>query len=178
MHSTGSLGYVEPLLATTDSGVASGVAATWVLFSVDEQTYALQIWEVERIVRAVEIRPLPESPPHVRGVVNIQGRVLPVIDLRARFGRPSRDVRLDDHFIVAKTSSFSVILPVDAALGSLDISGGSLPPEDVAKARCLRKVLTLASDMIYALDLEQVVFNGESPTDSDLASALAQLRTA
>jgi purine-binding chemotaxis protein CheW len=178
VHSMGSLGYTEPLLATTDSGETSRAAETWVLFLVDKQVYALQIWEVERIVRAVEVKPLPESPPHIRGVVNMHGRVLPVVDLRARFGQPPRDIHLDDHFIVARTSDFSVVLPVDAALGSLEISGGTAPRDDVERARCLRKVMTLDTEMVYALDLQQVVFAGDSPTDSDLASVLAELRSA
>ena len=149
------------------------------LFLVDEQTYALQIGEVERIVRAVEVKPLPESPPHVRGIVNVQGRVLPVVDLRLRFGQPSRDIRLEDHFIIARTPTISVILPVDAALGSAEVlgrvgparprSGGPLPAQGRAPSIWASSTRWISSEWCSATN---------PPTDSDLASVLAELQTA
>jgi purine-binding chemotaxis protein CheW len=176
MQSAGPGAYTEPLVTPANSGVASDAAETWVLFVVDEQTYALEIGEVERIVRAVEVKPLPESPPHILGIVNMQGRVLPVVDLRLRFGQPSRDIRLEDHFIVARTPRISVIIPVDAALGSVEVSAGSAPRDHGAGGRCLRKVAPLGVGLVYALDLERVVFGDQSPNDSDLASVIAELQ--
>lgn len=176
MQSNGPLGYAKPV-AAADPATSDGATETWVLFVVDEQTYALHIWEVERIVRAVEVKPLPESPSHVRGVVNIQGRVLPVIDLRLRFGRPTRDVRLEDHFIIAKASATSVVLPVDSALGSCEVSGGFVPQGDDARTRCLRKIVPLDKDLVYALDLERVVSADDSFTERDFATVLADLET-
>ncbi len=176
MQSSGPWACAEPVAATAVGAVPDGYAETWVLFLVDEQVYALDIGEVERIVRAVEVKPLPESPAHVRGIVNVQGRVLPVIDLRLRFGRPGRDIRLEDHFIVARTPGISVIVPVDAALGSVEVSGGSAPRDHGAGGRCLRKVAPLDVGLVYALDLERVVFYDQSPGDSDLASVLAELQ--
>lgn len=83
--------------------------------------------ESERIVRAVEVKPLPKIPPHIRGFVNAQGPVLPVVDLRVRLGQKPWPVALGDHFVIARTKDLSVILPVDAALGSRTVSGGSTP---------------------------------------------------
>jgi purine-binding chemotaxis protein CheW len=176
MQSSGPWAYTEPVAATATGAVAGGPGETWVLFVVDEQIYALEIGEVERIVRAVEVKPLPEPPPHVLGIVNVQGRVLPVIDLRLRFGHPTRDIRLEDHFIVARTPGISVILPVDAALGSVEVSDGSAPRGQGAGGRCLRKVAPLDVGLVYALDLERVVFADQSPGDSDLASIIAGLQ--
>jgi len=148
---------------------------TWVLFSVDDQTYALDMWEVDRIVRAVEVKPLPEVPPHIRGVVNVQGRVLPVIDLRIRFEQKPRPISASDHFLIARTGDLSVILSVDAALGSQDVSTADIPP-DSKLPRCVRKVVPLDLGVIYALDMQQLLFGDESPTDSQLASILRELQ--
>ncbi len=176
MQSTGSLEHPGPVVATTDSGATNTVTETCVLFLLDEQTYALGIDEVERIIRAVEVTPLPETPPHVRGIVNVQGQVLPVIDLRARFGLPPRDLRLEDHFIIARMPTHSVILPVDAALGSLEVLGGFVPHDDEAHTRCVRNAVPVGLDVVYALDLQRVVFIDQSPADSDLASVFAELQ--
>jgi chemotaxis signal transduction protein len=177
MQSRSPTGYVEPVQATADEGSAPGPSETWVLFVVNDQTYALEIWEIERIVRAVEVKPLPEVPPHIRGVVNVQGRVLPVIDLRVRFGHKTRPIALEDHFIIARTKNLSLILPVDTSLGSRRVSGGSTP-ENSDVPRCVRKVVPLDLGVVYALDLERVLFDDESPTDSKLALVLGELQSA
>jgi chemotaxis signal transduction protein len=175
MQSRSPAGYVEPLVVAPDEASAQGATETWVLFMVDDQTYAVEIWEVERIVRAVEVKHLPEVPPHIRGVVNVQGRVLPVVDLRVRFGQRPRPIALEDHFIIARTRDLSIILPVDTALGSRRVSGGSTP-ESSDVPRCVRKVVPLDLGVVYALDLERVLFDDESPTDSRLALVLGELQ--
>jgi chemotaxis signal transduction protein len=178
MRSGSSWVYVEPEVSAPGGGAADGSGETWVLFIVDEQKYALRMYEVERIVRAVEVQPLPEAPSHVRGVVNVQGHVLPVIDLRLRFGRAARDLRLEDHFIIARTAELSVVLPVDAALGSVEISAGTRPAREEAQLSCIKKIMPHDQDMVYALDLERVVYGDQSPAQSDLTSAIAGVQTA
>ena len=175
MPSGSPVGQVESTVPVTEQRSA-GTSETWVLFAVDDQIYALGMGEVERIVRAVEVKPLPEVPPHIRGVVDVQGRVLPVVDLRVRFGGKSRAIALDDHFVIAHTSALSLILPADSALGSREVSDASTPA-DSEIPRCVRRVVPLDLGMVYALDLERVLFGDESPTDSELARLLTELQT-
>ena len=85
-----------------------------VVITLDEQRYALRIAAVERIARMVEITPLPAAPPAVSGMVNVQGRILPVYDLRRRFGLPQREIALTDQFIIARTARWPVALVADA----------------------------------------------------------------
>jgi purine-binding chemotaxis protein CheW len=152
-----------------------GTAETWVLFAVDSQIYALDLFEVERIVLAVEVKPLPEVPPYVAGVVDVHGRVLPVVDLRLRFDRPTRPIALTDHFVIAHTSTHSVILPVDSALGSRQVSNDVIP-QDTELPRCVRKVVPLDLGVVYSLDLQRVLFGDQPPFDSRLAQVLAELQ--
>ncbi|MBF8302857.1 MAG: cheW40H-4 [Candidatus Dadabacteria bacterium] len=56
-----------------------------VVLTLDEQRYALHLSAVERIVRVVEVTPLPKAPEIVLGVVNVQGQIIPVINIRKRF---------------------------------------------------------------------------------------------
>lgn len=84
-----------------------------VIFTLDEQRYALYLSAVERIVRAVEITPLPQAPEIVLGIINVQGRVIPVLNIRRRFRRPQRDLNLPDHLILARTRQRAVALVVD-----------------------------------------------------------------
>jgi chemotaxis signal transduction protein len=178
MLSAGAVEPVDPSAVATNGGATNDAAEICVFFLIDEQTYALQIGEVERIVRAVEVKPLPESPPHVCGVVNVQGKILPVVDLRVRFGQSSREIRPEDHFIIARTPNFSVVLPVDAALGSREVSGWVDPPDDDIRFRAVRKVVPLDLGVVYSLDLERVLFGAESPAESEFASVLEDLQSA
>lgn len=85
-----------------------------VVFTLDEQRYALRLAAVERVVQAVEITPLPKAPEIVLGMINAQGRIVPVVNVRKRFQLPEREVELSDQFIIARTSRRTAALVVDA----------------------------------------------------------------
>lgn len=63
-----------------------------VVLMLDDIRYAVALTSVERVVRAVEITPLPNAPDIVLGVINVQGRVVPVVDIRKRFRLPARAI--------------------------------------------------------------------------------------
>jgi purine-binding chemotaxis protein CheW len=88
-----------------------------VVFTLDEQMFALHISAVERVIRVVEITPLPEAPEIVIGIINMQGNIIPVFDARKRFRLPDRKMRLADQFIIAHTSRYTVALLVDSVAG-------------------------------------------------------------
>jgi len=85
-----------------------------IVFSLDRQRYALPLHMVDRVVRMVAITPLPKAPDIVLGVVNFQGRVIPVINMRRRFGLPEKEIALTDQLVVAHTSRRPVALVADA----------------------------------------------------------------
>ena len=94
--------------------------ARLVVFSLDGQRYALALAAVERVVRAIEITPLPKAPDIVLGIVNVQGRVVPLINVRRRFRLPEREMALTDQIVIAHTARRPVALVVDAVAGVLD----------------------------------------------------------
>ena len=98
------------------------------VFSMDGQRYALPLSRVRRVHRVVAVTPLPSAPALVMGVVDLSGEVLPVIDLRARFGHPARSLRLADQLLVAFTGRRTVALWVDDTLGVVEASPEMLQP--------------------------------------------------
>jgi purine-binding chemotaxis protein CheW len=86
-----------------------------VVFRLDDQRYAVRLDVVERIVRAVAVTPLPHAPAIVLGLMDLAGRVLPVVNLRRRFGLPEREIGPADQFIIARTAARALALVVDAA---------------------------------------------------------------
>jgi len=101
----------------------------FLLFSLDEARYAVRLPAVERVVRAVEVTPLPGAPEIVLGIVNVGGRIIPVADVRKRFGLPERPVDPADQFIIARTPARTVALAVDATHGV-----ATIPEASVAQA--------------------------------------------
>lgn len=86
------------------------------IFTLADRRYALPLHAVDRVVRIVAITPLPKAPDIVLGVVNIQGRVIPVINMHRRFGLPEREIVLTDQLVVAHTMRRPVALVADAVL--------------------------------------------------------------
>lgn len=93
-----------------------------VIFTLNQQRYALHLSRVERVVPIVEINGLPKAPEIVLGVVNVEGRIVPVLDIRKRFRLPERDLDLSDRFIIARTPGRVVALAVDAVTGVVERS--------------------------------------------------------
>jgi purine-binding chemotaxis protein CheW len=93
-----------------------------VLFSLEEPRYALYLSAVERVIRSVEITPLPKTPEIVSGIINLEGEIIPVIDIRRLFHLPSREINLEDQFIIARTSKRHVVLAVDSVISVSELS--------------------------------------------------------
>ncbi|MEK7862419.1 MAG: chemotaxis protein CheW, partial [Chloroflexota bacterium] len=93
-----------------------------VVFMLDDRRYGLPLSAVERVVRMVDVTLLPKAPQIVLGVVNVQGRVIPVVDLRRRFRLPERDFALTDQLVIARTARRPVALAADAVSGVLEYS--------------------------------------------------------
>lgn len=89
----------------------------YLIFTLDDHKYALHRDAVERCVRAVAITPLPKAPPIVLGLINVAGRIIPVLNIRERFRLPWREIQLADELIIARAARRTVALVVDAVGG-------------------------------------------------------------
>lgn len=142
-----------------------------VVFTLEEQRYALRLTAVERIVPVAQITALPRAPDIVHGVVNFQGRVIAVVDVRRRFGLPPRELELSDHLIVAHSSRRVLALLVEGVEGVIDclpmqvVSGDTI----VANNEYVHGVLKLEEGLILIHDLDSFLSPME---DRTLAEAL------
>lgn len=83
-------------MAVDDRGTAAGfnaaaLAGKYLTFSLGTEEYGLPVLKVREIIKVMDITPVPQVPAHVRGVINLRGKVIPVIDLRAKFALPAQD---------------------------------------------------------------------------------------
>lgn len=99
-----------------------GVLIRLLKFSLADQQYALFLDSVDRVVRSVEVTPLPDAPQSVLGVVDVQGQIFPVLNIRKRFGIPDKEIDLTDQLIIARTMRRTVVLLVDRVNGVIEHS--------------------------------------------------------
>jgi purine-binding chemotaxis protein CheW len=135
-----------------------------VVFELDGQQFALQLPVVQLVVRAVEITPLPKAPASVSGIINYQGQVVPVFNLRRRFGLPERELQLDDHIILARTACRLVALVVDAVGGVRECAWAEIvAPESVLLGtEYLAGIVKQPEGMILIHDLERFLSREEA----------------
>jgi purine-binding chemotaxis protein CheW len=134
-----------------------------VVWTLDMQCYALPLSAVERVARAVEVLPLPTAPDIVCGIVNVQGQLVPVVDMRRRFGLPLRDTALADQIVIAQSSRRKMAFFIDAISGIVEcddndvIAGEMIVPglEHVAGIAKLDDGMILIQDMERFLSLDE-----------------------
>jgi purine-binding chemotaxis protein CheW len=128
-----------------------------VLFSLGEPRYALPLQSVLRIINVVEILPLPKALDIVSGVINVQGQVIPVIDVRKRFRLPPREMELDDRFIIALTGTRTVALAVDSVVGVRELAEGEIVDADqiIPSLEYIRGVAKLDDGLVLIYDLDK-----------------------
>lgn len=135
----------------------------FVVFKLDEQQFALYLSAVKRIAHAVEVTPLPKAPDIVMGVINVQGQIVPVVNIRKRFRFPERQMELSDYFIIGRTSERLVAILVDDIGEIVEISeqkvvnpGQILPGIDyIEGAVKLEGNIVLIHDLTRFLSLEE-----------------------
>jgi purine-binding chemotaxis protein CheW len=100
------------------------------VFELDGHRCGLPLGEVREVLRAARLLPLPSAPAVVEGVIDLRGEIMPVLDVRARFGLSRRPLDVSDHLVVARARERAVVLRVDRALELRQI-----PVEDVTDVR-------------------------------------------
>ncbi|MGZ4823211.1 MAG: chemotaxis protein CheW [Terriglobales bacterium] len=97
-------------------------------FRIGQETFGLPISLVHEIVCPPEITSVPHAPDYVEGVMNLRGRIVPVIDLRRRFGNASAGTSRKNRVLVVEVESRAVGLVVDSASEVLKISDAQIEP--------------------------------------------------
>ena len=86
----------------------------WVTFRLDEETYGVNVMQVQEVLRHTEIAPVPGAPMYVLGIINLRGNVVTVIDTRSRFGLPQVDVTDNTRIVIIEAEGQVVGIMVDA----------------------------------------------------------------
>lgn len=144
------------------SGTDSVSLVQWVTFRLGEEEYAVDVAQVQEIVRLVAITPVPRAPAHVEGVINLRGRIVPVVDLAMRLGLPKRDRTTATRIIITQVGDRTVGMLVDAVSEVLRLPSSAIEgAPDLLKASLNHDFFTgvgkLEERLLILLDLPRVL---------------------
>ena len=153
--STGTTALARPVADET----TSDVPRLFVVFRVGGVEYALAANEVLQMESFTGATSVPGSPAYVTGIIQLRGRVVPVIDLRARFGLEKAEPTLESRVIVGEESGRAVALLADTAREVLRIarSEEKPPPRLVEGGGFVKSVVQTADRTILVLDFAKVI---------------------
>src|ERR1700693_4081032 len=133
-------------------------------FRIGRETFGLPISQVHEIVRTPEITNVPHAPEYVEGVMNLRGRIVPVIDLRRRFGGAAIENSRKNRVLVVDVESKAVGLIVDSASEVMKISDAQIePPPNVLTDAATGYVTGVAKHqgrLIILVDLRRILQSG------------------
>jgi purine-binding chemotaxis protein CheW len=142
---------------------AQGASRQYLTFNLGDERYGLEILKVQEIIGLTEFTPLPNMPAHVRGVINLRGTVVPVVDLRSRFTMPARPYDKLTAIVVVNVAHKTMGIVVDTVA---DVMG--IPEESIQDTPSFSASQKISSDyiahigkvgdtMVILLDTEKVM---------------------
>lgn len=137
----------------------------YLTFYLADEEFGIEIQHVTEIIGIQQITEVPEMPSYVRGVINLRGKVIPVMDVRLRFGLPARDYDERTCIVVVNIDDKSVGLVVDQVSEVADIAEGQVePPPYLSKGHgssYIRGMGKINDKVKILLDVNRLLYDEE-----------------
>ena len=126
-----------------------------IVFALGTEEYGVEVEKVRTIERMQPITRVPKTLPFIKGVINLRGIVIPIIDLRERFGLQVKDYSENTRIIIVAANDLEVGLIVDSANDVIDVDSDTIndPPEIVGgiRAKYLRGIARVTEERLLVL---------------------------
>jgi len=132
-----------------------------VVFKLGEEEYGVEIIQVQEIIRVMETTRVPKAPNYIRGVINLRGKVIPVIDLKKRFGLADSEADDQTRIMVVEVQEYTVGMIVDCVSEVLRLPNNAIEPTPPVFSNLsddyIRGVGKLEERLLILLDLDKVL---------------------
>lgn len=138
-------------------------------FRLGKEEYALDILNIQEIIRSTEITTVPSSPKTIEGVINLRGRILPVMDLRTVFGREPMEKTKSTRIIVANLGAKTIGFMVDEVSEVLALDTRKIeeaPKEVIGKRDYVRGVCKVGPRLLLLLDVDRLMSVKDEQTEA------------
>jgi purine-binding chemotaxis protein CheW len=147
-------------------------------FRIGRETFGLPIELVREIVRVPEITSVPNAPDYIEGVINLRGRIIPIVDLRKRFGEKQFEPHKTNRIVVVELETRAIGLLVNSASEVLRIPPSEIEePHNVFKEGELNYITgvgKLKGRLVILLDLHKILQRGELQRIEEAADSVAE----
>ncbi|EAQ31868.1 MULTISPECIES: chemotaxis protein CheW [Idiomarina] len=137
----------------------------WVTFQLEEETYGINVMQVQEVLRYSEIAPVPGAPDYVLGIINLRGNVVTVIDTRLRFGLPENEITDNTRIVIIESDKQVIGILVDSVaevvyLKKSEIdSAPNVGTEE--SARFIQGVSNRDGELLILVDLDKMLTDEE-----------------
>ena len=133
----------------------------WVTFRLDNETYGVNVMQVQEVLRMTEIAPVPGAPDYVLGIINLRGNVVTVIDTRKRFGLESREVDDATRIVITEIEQQVIGMLVDAVAEVVDVRMSEIETApnvgDDESSRFIQGVSSREGELLILVDLNKLL---------------------
>jgi len=144
-----------------DDGHAGDALHQFISFAIGDDQYGVDIMAVREIKGWSQINPLPGQPDYMRGVLNLRGAMVPIVDLRCRFGQGMTEATPLHVVIVTQISGRPIGLLADQVLDIVDVEPTRIQPvpriAEAAQADFLSGLVNIDSGMVALIDLPRLL---------------------
>lgn len=132
-----------------------------VVFQLDEQQYGIDINRINSIERVMDITPVPKTQNYIKGIINLRGAVIPIIDLKERLDIGITEIEGQTRIMIVNlTTDFFIGLLVDAATDVIDVDASSIEKSpdimDHSKQSVIKAIVKLEDNLLLLLDLQRI----------------------
>ncbi|SFM40853.1 chemotaxis protein CheW [Methanolobus profundi] len=114
--------------SSTQESSSSTELLQMVICQLSDEEFGIEIYKVKEIIRIPSITKIPQIPDHVKGVINLRGSIIPIIDLAARFGMVHKDASENSRIVVLEIGDLTAGVIVDSVNEVLNIPGENIEP--------------------------------------------------
>lgn len=144
----------------------------WVTFRLEDETYGINVMQVQEVLRYTEIAPVPGAPDYVLGIINLRGNVVTVIDTRARFGLQSGEVSDNSRIVIIESDKQVIGILVDSVaevvyLKTSEIDSAPNVGTDES-AKFIQGVSNRDGQLLILVDLNKLMTDEEWDEISDI----------
>lgn len=136
-----------------------------VTFRLKDETYGINVMQVQEVLRVAEIAPVPGAPHYVLGIINLRGNVVTVIDTRTRFGLPQAEINELSRIIVIESEAQVVGILVDSVAEVVDLHASEIDSApnvgNEESSRYIQGVASQDNDLLIVVDLNKLLSEQE-----------------
>lgn len=144
---------------------AADVILQWVTFKLQEETYGINVMQVQEVLRYTEIAPVPGSPDYVLGIINLRGNVVTVIDTRSRFGLEPGEVTDNSRIVIIEAEKQVIGILVDSVAEVVYLKASEIDTAPNVgtdeSARFIQGVSNREGELLILVDLNKLLSDEE-----------------